>query len=194
MLLRGKLNCSVSDEISNKIFESLLKMKVPAEEAYLISRNCRSIKEARSKLSPKIPEIPNIPIEEEKNPIFPVSSVPLSSAKQDIYQTLMKYGTEPTLAEQIAQICDNMDEAMLNAGLSTEEVSFKQSKKNAGLFTYKKKIGEQEKCSICLEFFEEGDPLKTLPCFHKFHGECIKRWLDADNKKCPVCNEEVKYD
>ncbi|KER27317.1 hypothetical protein T265_05639 [Opisthorchis viverrini] len=33
------------------------------------------------------------------------------------------------------------------------------------------------RCSICLEEFEENDQIVTLPCFHVYHKECVRKWL-----------------
>ena len=46
-------------------------------------------------------------------------------------------------------------------------------------------------CSICLENIEIGTVVKVLPtCFHKFHQECIDRWLFI-NCFCPYCRASV---
>eukprot|EP00798_Chlamydomonas_sp_ICE-L_P014666 gene14666-20701_t len=46
--------------------------------------------------------------------------------------------------------------------------------------------GEVPNCSICLEDAEEGSVLRSLPCCHKFHRDCIDRWL-KQKAVCPVC-------
>ncbi|KAH3742593.1 hypothetical protein Pelo_16015 [Pelomyxa schiedti] len=45
---------------------------------------------------------------------------------------------------------------------------------------------DNTKCPVCLCEYEEGDVLKTLPCLHIYHVECIDRWLKT-KKTCPVC-------
>jgi len=45
-------------------------------------------------------------------------------------------------------------------------------------------------CRVCLSEYEDGDVLRTLPCFHRYHAECIDRWLVRDNK-CPMCKHEI---
>ena len=58
----------------------------------------------------------------------------------------------------------------------------------------KNKKFNSDKCTICLELYEEMTFL--LPCLHKFHTDCIINSLNKNNK-CPVCrlsfNECVKY-
>lgn len=50
---------------------------------------------------------------------------------------------------------------------------------------------EVEKCAICLGEYEEGEEVKTLPCFHVFHTECVDRWLKV-NKICPFCKQSIR--
>ncbi|KAK4741391.1 hypothetical protein SAY87_024979 [Trapa incisa] len=42
---------------------------------------------------------------------------------------------------------------------------------------------ERSECTICLEGWEAG---KEMPCGHRFHGDCIERWLRIHGS-CPVC-------
>merc|ERR1719210_94571 len=51
-------------------------------------------------------------------------------------------------------------------------------------------LGEQTKCLICLDEFNDGDDVKTLPCLHIYHQKCIERWLNTDNS-CPVCKTVI---
>ncbi|CAD6263102.1 unnamed protein product [Miscanthus lutarioriparius] len=44
----------------------------------------------------------------------------------------------------------------------------------------------EDPCSVCLENPSVGDTIRHLPCFHKFHKECIDEWLKR-KKLCPVC-------
>lgn len=46
------------------------------------------------------------------------------------------------------------------------------------------------KCRICLELYEEGDEVKTLPCFHIFHSECIDKWFQFSDECC-ICKNCV---
>lgn len=46
-------------------------------------------------------------------------------------------------------------------------------------------------CSICLNEFETGSIVCNLICYHVFHYNCIKKWVETmfDNPKCPNCNK-----
>ena len=45
-------------------------------------------------------------------------------------------------------------------------------------------------CSICMESFKPREEMRTLPCLHFFHKNCIDRWL-KQSKQCPICKHEV---
>ncbi|KND00044.1 uncharacterized protein SPPG_04388 [Spizellomyces punctatus DAOM BR117] len=45
-----------------------------------------------------------------------------------------------------------------------------------------------DNCPICLDQFEEGEPIRELlPCQHYFHNECIEPWLTQRKSICPMC-------
>merc|ERR1711998_702556 len=45
-------------------------------------------------------------------------------------------------------------------------------------------------CSICMEDFEVGSVVRTLPCFHTFHKDCVDKWLKRQ-LTCPNCKHPV---
>lgn len=47
-------------------------------------------------------------------------------------------------------------------------------------------------CTICLETYREYDTQTFLPCCHRFHAHCAKRWL-ARRSECPVCSHTAVY-
>jgi hypothetical protein len=47
-------------------------------------------------------------------------------------------------------------------------------------------IFDEEICCICIDFIVEGD--FSLPCNHRFHMNCIKKWIQK-SKACPLCNK-----
>jgi len=50
--------------------------------------------------------------------------------------------------------------------------------------------GDQTNCTVCLGEFAEGEELKSLPCVHFFHKDCIDTWLMVGHT-CPVCKTLV---
>ncbi|KAG7410177.1 putative RING finger membrane protein [Fusarium oxysporum f. sp. raphani] len=42
-------------------------------------------------------------------------------------------------------------------------------------------------CSICMEEFLEDIRLRSLPCGHSFHPDCIDPWLLERSVTCPMC-------
>ena len=45
-------------------------------------------------------------------------------------------------------------------------------------------------CVICLEEFHSREKVTALPCFHYFHTNCIKKWIQKKTF-CPVCKFEL---
>ncbi|RLM69938.1 hypothetical protein C2845_PM17G01630 [Panicum miliaceum] len=43
-----------------------------------------------------------------------------------------------------------------------------------------------KECAVCLEAYEAGDTLRTMPCAHGFHERCIFEWLRV-SRLCPLC-------
>ncbi|KZV26123.1 hypothetical protein F511_06049 [Dorcoceras hygrometricum] len=41
-------------------------------------------------------------------------------------------------------------------------------------------------CSVCLEQVDVGELIRSLPCLHQFHVNCIDPWLRQQGT-CPVC-------
>lgn len=48
-------------------------------------------------------------------------------------------------------------------------------------------------CVICLDEWEIGAVAKQLPCKHKFHPNCIEKWLGIHGN-CPVCRYQLPVD
>jgi len=51
---------------------------------------------------------------------------------------------------------------------------------------------ENSECCICLQKYEEGDEMVTLPCLHFFHQDCIIPWLKS-NCNCPIDKINVEF-
>eukprot|EP01080_Neovahlkampfia_damariscottae_P004228 gene4228-7565_t len=73
------------------------------------------------------------------------------------------------------------NEQQISCGLSSSTLS--------QLPTFKFMINDQNtminECSICLSEYENEDEIRTLPCFHMFHKDCIDEWLKV-NDNCPI--------
>ncbi|KAL6581087.1 E3 ubiquitin-protein ligase sdir1 [Orobanche minor] len=49
-----------------------------------------------------------------------------------------------------------------------------------------KTSGDDLTCSVCLEQVNDGELIRSLPCLHQFHVNCIDPWLRQQGT-CPVC-------
>ncbi|RZC72721.1 hypothetical protein C5167_048195 [Papaver somniferum] len=50
------------------------------------------------------------------------------------------------------------------------------------------KIDVPESCAVCLYDFENSEEIRRLTnCRHIFHRSCLDRWMDHDQKTCPLC-------
>ncbi|XP_072997501.1 E3 ubiquitin-protein ligase SDIR1-like isoform X2 [Typha latifolia] len=45
-------------------------------------------------------------------------------------------------------------------------------------------------CSVCLEQVNVGELIRSLPCLHQFHTNCIDPWL-RQRGTCPVCKHRA---
>lgn len=194
MFRRGKLVCSVSEEVTVLISNHLISLGVPQKEAFELSRKYENIKLALAnsslyKVEPVNPAnkaaIQSHP-EEEK--IIQV----LSAKKQLIKDKLLEIGATFEQIEILIDICETPEEAIANiigevpSNPNSNPFKFKTSKISQGEYNYIEKKGVQKSCNVCLMDYTPGELLKTLPCFHVFHKECIQKWFN-EKKSCPIC-------
>jgi hypothetical protein len=46
-------------------------------------------------------------------------------------------------------------------------------------------VDKAVECGVCLGEIDIGELAKMMPCGHKFHPECIRKWLVNYNDSCP---------
>ncbi|XP_010518570.1 PREDICTED: E3 ubiquitin-protein ligase RING1-like [Camelina sativa] len=51
-------------------------------------------------------------------------------------------------------------------------------------------VVEKGECVICLEEWGKGEVAAELPCKHKYHLECVKKWLKI-HASCPQCRYKM---
>lgn len=49
--------------------------------------------------------------------------------------------------------------------------------------------GGGDQCSICMATYDQDRECQHLPCDHKFHVKCFKKWYVRKNT-CPLCRRE----
>lgn len=49
---------------------------------------------------------------------------------------------------------------------------------------------KQKSCCICMEDFKDAEDVRTLPCLHIFHTNCIDSWL-VRSRTCPICKLDI---
>merc|ERR1712129_445976 len=45
-------------------------------------------------------------------------------------------------------------------------------------------------CVICIQDLVDGDEVRTMPCGHTFHRECMDVWLQR-SRFCPLCRRPI---
>lgn len=121
----------------------------------------------------------------------------------------LDYETLRALDTESGSTTPSMTEEEINAlpvhkykvtGLQSEGSSLQQASSSSALpetnpdsnkADANKKTSEDElTCTICLEQVNRGEIVRSLPCLHQFHANCIDPWLRQQGT-CPVCKLAV---
>lgn len=54
--------------------------------------------------------------------------------------------------------------------------------------------GSGSQCQICLVNFENGDSLRSIPCRHDFHRDCIDEWLKVGRVLIFPVTKDIHFD
>ncbi|PON75587.1 43kDa postsynaptic protein [Parasponia andersonii] len=104
------------------------------------------------------------------------------------YKVVAQENDGPSLQQASSSSAESESELVLALLNDTGVILIKQdSRKEDG----KLKASEDElTCSICLEQVSRGELIRSLPCLHQFHTNCIDPWL-LQQGTCPVCKFRV---
>ncbi|XP_014492535.1 probable E3 ubiquitin-protein ligase HIP1 [Vigna radiata var. radiata] len=92
------------------------------------------------------------------------------------------------LLEYFEQI-DNVSRGLLEETI-TRVVKFKTCLLPNNLDGITSEEQESDLCVICQDEYKNKEEIGILPCQHKYHTNCIRKWLHEKNV-CPVCRSEV---
>ncbi|KAJ1281459.1 hypothetical protein BS78_04G307500 [Paspalum vaginatum] len=113
-----------------------------------------------------------------------------SSARASISRIVM-------LTEALFEVLDEIHRQPASLSLSMVSVQAPESVVNSlPCKSYKKletpqSSDDMEQCHICLTEYEDGEQIRTLPCKHEFHLQCVDKWLKEIHRVCPLCRGDV---
>ncbi|XP_062221687.1 uncharacterized protein LOC133921006 [Phragmites australis] len=113
-----------------------------------------------------------------------------SSARTSISRIVM-------LTEALFEVLDEIHRQPASLSLSMVCVQAPESVVNSLPCKSHKKLetpqcsDDMEQCHICLTGYEDGEQIRTLPCKHEFHMQCVDKWLKEVNRVCPLCRGDV---
>lgn len=87
---------------------------------------------------------------------------------------------------------DEESEEIVDRGLTIAEIQCLPTRRFKMEINNKKSNKDSASCmcSICKCDYMNLEKIRTLPCFHSFHMECIDPWLAIKNF-CPLCKNKV---
>jgi len=86
--------------------------------------------------------------------------------------------SNPLMQDQIGNTMSSLENNMYQLETINKEPQYEN----------KNEVHPNEECTICMD---KNDLIwLSLPCEHKFHEECIFKWIDT-NLSCPICRKQL---
>jgi len=51
---------------------------------------------------------------------------------------------------------------------------------------------KETECNVCLGALDQDSDVVELPCKHRYHAECISKWLTQCKNACPTCKAPIE--
>lgn len=58
------------------------------------------------------------------------------------------------------------------------------------VFVVQEQVDKNLQCHVCMEDFQLQEVVRSLPCRHMYHGDCIVPWLELHGT-CPICRQTI---
>ena len=125
---------------------------------------------------------------------FPIPHLPsiLSLNRHDLQNLHFRIPARIHLLDRSLEEIVRFEENLLNLNRgASQEVIEANTLPYKYVKLMKNEENDAEKCTICLNNFEEQEDVRRLPCMHLFHIECVDQWLPT-NKRCPICRVDIE--
>jgi len=101
---------------------------------------------------------------------------------------LMDHDDLLQLQERIGHVSRGVKQSVINELPTRKFTKSYDEEKTEG--DSKAEENEMKSCCICMDAFKSTDEVRTLPCMHIFHTNCIDKWL-LRNRTCPICKFDI---
>ncbi|KAI1263398.1 hypothetical protein F5Y18DRAFT_127491 [Xylariaceae sp. FL1019] len=119
----------------------------------------------------------------------PTSSSPRTPLLQNQQHSSSRPRPRSRTTTSVPSASDLLD---VNAALAMPSGSRGEHEKRDAPSQWKKYMGRQVECVVCLEEYVDGvSQVMSLPCGHEFHVDCITPWLTTRRRTCPICKGDV---